>query len=253
MEEVTRYNNTQNKVSVSDFRSNDPVQRDLAARFARLKRAAKSFWYKNKRSREKLDRIAIEMEEFAKTIHCFKYGPPDMWGGTAALFDTGKDGRYAWVFGDGETVWTNVPDEEFVLLAGTWFLCEFVREIWKAEKEHEQEDVSRGLALERRYMVYWGVGELLRLIYQSKGRDLDSDLRKLGNPKWTEQESAPKPAIRELADLVFSGMARAYEVASKSEAFRHRNWFRDKNSLEGIRSQLKFIRDIKKAQLPDLT
>ena len=24
----------------------------------------------------------IEMEEFGKTIHAFKYGPHDMWGGT---------------------------------------------------------------------------------------------------------------------------------------------------------------------------
>jgi hypothetical protein len=252
LEEVTRYNNTQNKVSVSDFRSNDPVQRDLASRFAKLKRGAKSFWYKNKRSREKQDRIPIEMEEFAKTIHSFKYGPHDMWGGTARLFDTGKDGRYSWVFGDGEEVWAKVPEDDFQLLSGIWFVCESVRHIWKQEKELRPKDQVSGLALERRYVVYYAVGELLRMNYEYKGRDLDADLRKLSNPRWTEKDGPERCAIREVTDLAFTALVKAYETASRQKDFRHRNWFRDKDFLEGVRSDLRFIRDIKKADLPTL-
>ena len=92
LEEVTRYNNTQNKVAVSDFRSNDPIQRDLSHRFDKLKLRGFPLWYKNKRSREKKDKIAIEMEEFTKAIHAFRFGPHDMYGGTARLFDPGKEG-----------------------------------------------------------------------------------------------------------------------------------------------------------------
>jgi hypothetical protein len=252
LDDVTKYNNTQNKVAVSDFRSNDPVQRDLASQFARLKRGAKSFWYKNKRSREKLDRIPIEMEEFAKTIHSFKYGPHDMWGGTARLFDTGKDGRYALVFGDGQEVWAKVPEEDFQVLSGIWFVCESIRQIWKEEKERRPKDQVSGLALERRYMVYYAVGELLRMIYEFKGASLDFDLRKLANPRWTEKDGVEKSVIREVTDLAFTGLVKAYETASHEQDFRHRNWFRDRKYMEGVRSDLKFIRDIKKAALPTL-
>lgn len=252
LDDVTRYNNTQNKVAVSDFRSNDPVQRDLAWRFAKLKRGAKSFWYKNKRSREQLDRIPIEMEEFAKTLHSFKYGPHDMWGGTARLFDTGKDGRYSLVFGDGQEVWAKVPEEDFQVLSGIWFVCESIRQIWKEEKERRPKDDVSGLALERRYMVYYAVGELLHMIYEFKGANLDSDLRKLANPKWMEKGGVEKSAIREVTDLAFTGLVKAYETASHEEDFRHRNWFRDRRYMEGVKSDLKFIRDIKKASLPTL-
>lgn len=253
LEEVTRYNNTQNKVSVSDFRSNDPVQRDLASRFAKFRRGGKSFWYKNKRSREKRDRVPIEMEEFAKTIHSFRYGPHDMWGGTARLFDPGKEGRYSWVFGDGQDIWSKVPERDFEILASIWFICESVRQIWKHEKESRPKEQVSGLALERRYMVYYAVGELLRMIYEFRARDLDDDLRVLANPRWTEKEGSAQSCIREVTDLALTGLVKAYETASHQEDFRHRNWFRNREYLEGIRTELRFIRDIKKTALPVLT
>ena len=231
LEEVTRYNNTQNKISVSDFRSNDPVQQDLASKFGELKRAGIYYWYKNKRSREKRDRVPIEMEEFAKTVHAFRFGPHDMWGGTARLFDTGKDGRYAFVFGDGDAVWGTVPDDEFQLLAGIWFACEEIRAQWKKEKERRAKDEIAGKALERRYMVYYAVGELLRMIYSDDLSVLNDHLRKLGKPKWTERDGHEKAVLQELTKLAFSGLVKAYETASRSSEFRHRNWFRDRDYL----------------------
>jgi hypothetical protein len=203
------------------------------------------FWYKNKRSRELRSRIPIEMEEFAKTIHAFKFGPHDAWGGTAQLFDTGKEGSYSYVFGDGESVWTKVPNDEFYLLSGIWFLCEDIRRIWKLEKTKRAKDENAGLALERRYMVYFAVGELLKMIYADKERSLDDEIRRLGRPKWTEKDGPEKKSIGEVTKLAFSGLTKAYESASRQEDFRHRNWFRSKTYLEGIRSELRFIVEIK--------
>ncbi len=245
LEDVTRYNNTQNKMAVSDFRSNDPVQRDLAERFSKMTRVGVRFWYKNKRSREQRDRIPIEMEEFAKTIHAFRFGPHDMWGGTSPLFDASKDGRYSFVFGNGEAVWGTVPENEFYALSGIWFLCEEIRRIWKEEKGQRPKDDATALALERRYLVYYAVGELLRMIYSQGKRNLEDDLRKLSKPNWTEKNGPEKAATRELTELAFSALVRAYETAARSKDFRHRNWFRDKDYLAGIRSDLKFIRDIR--------
>src|SRR6202044_829765 len=80
--DATRFNNTQNAIKVSDFRSNDPIQKDLNRRFSGLNRNGKPFVYKNKRSREPIgNKIAIGMEDFAKTLHAFNFGPDDMFGG----------------------------------------------------------------------------------------------------------------------------------------------------------------------------
>ena len=245
LEDVTKFNNTQNKISIADFRSNDPVQKDLAQRFSELKQGGTYYWYKNKRSREKRDRIPIEMEEFAKVIHAFLYGPHDMWGGTARLFDTGDEGRYKFVFGDGESVWAKVPDDEFLYLAGIYLTCDFVRGLWKEGKAKREKEELAGLALERRYMAYAAVGELLRLIYADNPEKLHDHLSHLGKPKWIEKDGPEKTALQEISQLAFSGLVKAYETAAGSSPdFRHRNWFRSKSSLDGIRSNLKFIKEI---------
>jgi hypothetical protein len=245
LEEVTRYNNTQNKVSISDFRSNDSVQKDLSDRFGELKRDGKVYWYKNKRSRERRDRYPIEMEEFTKTLHAFRFGPHDMWGGTARLFDAGKEGRYRFVFGDGLHIWAKVPDDQFTEIAGIWFVCDFVRGLWKDEKQRRAGDEKAGLALERRYMAYAAVGELLRLIYSNEPDRLRDHLSLLGRPKWLEKDGHEKAALQEISQLAFSGLIKAYETAESLPDFRHRNWFRSKETLDGIRSNLKFIKEIR--------
>lgn len=249
--DVTRFNNTQNRIAIADFRSNDPVQKDLANKFGLLKRQGQTFWYKNKRSRERQDKIPIEMEEFAKTIHAFRFGPHDMFGGTANLFDIGEDGRYIHIFGDGQEIWAKVPENDFQYLAGTWFLCEEVRALWKSSRKKlagEKDSSSHKLALERRYVVFFAVAELLRLIYAALGKDLNSDLRKLHRPAWMETEHGCRRVIKDYFELATAAMVQTYDAASQSPGFTHRNWFRSKDTLEGIRKSLQFILRIR----PDL-
>ncbi len=120
LSDVTRYNNTQNAIKVSDFRSNDPVQKEINRRFSGLNRNGKPYAYKNKRSREPVTgKLPIGMEEFAKTIYSFRYGPDDMYGGTRFLFDVSTRGGYTEIFGDPIS---HLNDDEFKLLAGTYFV-----------------------------------------------------------------------------------------------------------------------------------
>ena len=65
---ITKFNNTQNAIKVADFRSNDKVQLNVAAKFEKLPaRGGKKFRYRNKRSGEReANRIPIAMEEFTK-------------------------------------------------------------------------------------------------------------------------------------------------------------------------------------------
>jgi hypothetical protein len=241
LSDVTRFNNTQNSVKISDFRSNDPVQKNLNRRFADLSRAGRSYIYKNKRSRESAGtKLPIGMEDFAKTIHAFRYGPDDMYGGTRFLFDISPKGGYSKVFGEPVS---HLTDDDFKLLAGTYFLCEEVADSWKQKRERDNEEGKNSPGLERRWVVFYAVGELLRMIYKEKGLDLDADLRKLGKPNsWMDSPTDPsKLALAELFKLTATAIGKAYNQAAKNTDFRHRNWFRNSETLSQIREELDVI------------
>jgi hypothetical protein len=240
LDSITRFNNTQNSIKVSDFRSNDPVQTELAHRFEKLNRGGKKFWYKNKRvAKQDANRIPIGMEEFAKTVFAFRFGPDDMYGGTRFLFDTNTDGGYRMLFGDDNGVWDALTEEEFKLLAGSWLICEHVRAVWNKEKERRLAD---GLpetknALERRLMVYFVVGELLRDVYRQVG-NLDSEIRRLSKPSWMLEDGVEARTIEKYTRLGCSVLIKAYRAASKGADFSHRNWFREKATISDIRQEI---------------
>lgn len=248
LDKVTRYNNTQNAVKVSDFRSNDPVQRALAKKFAKLYRGGRQYWYKNKRSGERDPRrIPIGMEEFVKTIFAFRFGPSDMFGGTAHVFDSGKDGGYLKLFATENEIWTTVTDEQFNGLAGTWFLCERVRQILKEEKEKllqvAQEEAEKTIiksALERRWLVFFTVGEILRQKYRRTSSDLENDLGRLAKPKWLDQTLGTNAEVTRYSRVACEVLVKIYRTAAKSSDFVHRNWFRSRDTLSDIASELQY-------------
>lgn len=241
LSDVTRFNNTQNAIKVSDFRSNDPVQKDLNRRFSGVNRQGKPYVYKNKRSREVVgNKIPVGMEEFAKTIHAFRYGPDDMCGGTKYLFDVSAKGGYIKVFGDPVS---HLTDEQFKLLAGTYFLCDEVRSAWKEKRERDNAEGINTPGLERRWIVYYAVGQLLRLIYRERGRDLNADIAKLSKPStWMDSSTnQTKVALAEVFKLASIAINKAYNQDAKQSDFRHRNWFRNSKTLANIDLELAII------------
>jgi hypothetical protein len=246
--DVTKFNNTQNSIKISDFRSNDPVQVYLRKQFAQVSVGAKSCEYKNKRFFERdSNKFPIGMEDFAKTIYSFRYGPDDMEGGTRYLFDTSSKGGYAKVFGDGDA---RLSDEEFELAAGTFFLCHEVCGLWKKMRESD----SSSPALERRWLLFFTVGELFRRGYAGDAEALCRDLSHLANPNaWMQNPAGSvKKAIKEAVELAASAMEEAYNDESAKPDFRHRNWFRTDRTRGEIRRKLEFIAKIRKADFPRL-
>lgn len=236
--DVTKFNNTQNAIKISDFRSNDPVQKDLARKFEEVVRGGKKYWYKNKRSRESSEnRIPINLEEFAKTIHAFRYGPDDMWGGTRYLFDISPKGGYEKVYGDPVS---HLSEKDFALLAGTYFVCEYIREKWEADRAlHREKQTPLHPALERRWMVYFVLAELLRLAYAKTAADLDTDIGRLSKPSWLDAaENTPKACLQELYEIGITALTQAYNARAQANTFRHRNWFRVEQTLEDIKQAL---------------
>jgi hypothetical protein len=240
LSDVTRFNNTQNSIKISDFRSNDPIQKDFRNRFARVSVGAKTCDYKNKRRREAdSNKFSINMEEFAKTVHSFVWGPDDMFGGTKYLFDVSPKGGYQKVFGEPIS---HITEDEFEKRAGIYFLCSEVHSLWRAKREAES-DEKASPALERRWIVYFAFAELLRMIYSQKGASLDGDLSFLSNPnKWmTLPEHATRKRIGEILEMSMTALEQAYGRASVAADFKHRNWFRSTATLAEIRAELKVI------------
>jgi hypothetical protein len=240
---ITKFNNTQNAIKVSDFRSNDKVQLDVAVKFERLSaRGGKKFRYRNKRTGEReQNRIPVPMEEFTKTIHSFLFGPDDVFGGSQYLFDTSKDGGYLKIYGNGTELLPALTETQFHRLVGIWFICEYVKDVWKREGEAAVSE-----ALERRWMVFFAVGESIRQAYAHQGQDFDLALERFSSPGWyLEAETYLfKAVVRRHCKLAFTALKNAYSEASGHKDFRHRNWFRDPLTLASIQRQLANLWDV---------
>jgi len=247
---ITRFNNTQNAIKVSDFFSNDVVQSSLAKRFGNLAFAGKKYWYKNKRSGEqRKSSIPIGMEEFANTLHAFQFGPTDVFGGTSYLFDQSRDKGYVRVFGDGSEAYTSLDDETFNRLAGIWFICESIYDEWKLNRERvsaeeaeeakrrsdPSEPVSR-LALERRWLVYFAVGEYMRQVSRFRSANLEIALGRFAKPQFALEDGAA--LVKAYVGPACEVLIRLYRAASKSPDFTHRNWFRDSRTLRDIENDI---------------
>lgn len=257
LDNVTKFNNTQNAVKIADFRSNDGVQRALANRFAKVHRGNKEYWYKNKRVGERQqNKIPIGMEEFAKTLFAFLFGPVDAFGGTQHLFDTGPAGGYVKIFGDGHDVWDSITEEDFKYYAGIWLVSDRIRELSKVEKERlEKKELSRieedqksrpndkpvepivRRALERRWMIIYAVAELLKEKYA--GGDLSADLRALSKPKWLDEDGGAAEALARYNKAACEVLTKVYRVANSRAGFAHRNWFRSSDTLQAIRQEVR--------------
>jgi len=233
LDNVTKYNNTQNAIKLSDFRSNDKVQFDLRKRFDSLPAVGgKRFLYKNKRSGEReTERIVIGMEEFVKTLYAFLFGPDDVYGGTGHVFDATEGGGYVKLFGEAGEILPTLSNDRFSLYAGIWFVCAEAKEGWRLRSRESKEP-----ALERRWMFFYALGESMRVSYRSQSLDLDSALRGLGNPAWLKQdEHGPiKKVIVRHCKVAFKSLIDAYKEAAKDQAFKHRNWFRSQVTLSTI-------------------
>jgi|SRR5450631_2048903 len=173
-----------------------------------------------------------------------------MSGGTRYLFDVSAKGGYTRVFGEPIS---QMKDDEFRLLAGTYFLCDEAHAHWRERREIDNEEGKNSPGLERRWVVYYAVGELLRMVYGKERAELDADLRKLSKPNtWQDDPThTVKKTVGELFKLAGTALNKAYNQAAKQQDFRHRNWFRSPDTLSEIKAELDVIPEYR--GLDDLT
>ena len=165
-DEITQFNNTQNTIKDSDFRSNDPVQLHLKDQFSELWRRGRQVRYLPKRTDlTPKNSEVVRLEEFAKSAYAFLSDPTAFSGATAFLFnDDPQTGGYNLVFGDGETKWDRMPTPEFRIRAAIYWIAQDLTSQIKKDRSNESDADTRA-ALERKWMVLFAVRKVLEFYF----------------------------------------------------------------------------------------
>jgi len=244
LEEVTRFNNTQNVIKDSDFRSNDIIQLDLKEKFGSYNRFAKSVSYTPKRTdRPSTGNEIIRLEEFCKVIYAFFVDPISFSSSTSFLFDDSSSGGYVHVFGDGLQIWEHMPTEEFRVRSAVWWLAqEFSIQI-KLDREAATDPVRKA-ALERKWHLLFATRLILERHFGTAYKDM---LAKLYRGDWHLSDGKLGNWFRLLYDTSEQTIQYLYAQAVKRQDFVHRNWMRSDKSMTAIRD---YISDAPLPQLP---
>jgi hypothetical protein len=141
--DIIKYNNNQNAIKLSDFRSNDHIHAFLAEklRFPRPRGAVPAFHYVRKRSvGRKGPGSALKLEELAKIRYSFLYEPTLIHSSPKSLWTLADDGgAYEKAFGVGgemEDVWSDDTFNQTLVAIGINFrISQDAKDLAKRDKD----------------------------------------------------------------------------------------------------------------------
>jgi len=254
IEKITQFNNTQNAVKISDFRSNDGVQTSLASYFDTITFGGKKYHYKNKRTKEApRNSISINLDDFCKAIHSFDKGPVDFFGGVKYLYETNPSGGYYCLFGDTESnqILNALSKDRLQIFAAKFFICETARIKFDEEKKNRISDEERNRnsddntpliskrALEGRYLIFFTVGVIFREIAHIEKTELENLLlsHDFDNPTW-RNDSRKMELIETVVKLSCDILTQDYQHSIRNRDFVYRNWFREQDTLKRLKNMI---------------
>lgn len=236
-ERITQFNNTQNPVKISDFRSNDRVQASVKEQLEALTRNGKKVVYVAKRT----DRIpsnteVVKLEEFSKSVYTFLHDFVPFSGSTSFLFDDEDTGGYTKIFGDGKSVWTEMPADEFRLRAAIYWIAQEISHNLKRTRG-EEEDADARAALERKWALLYAFSIVVKFMYKDQWK---SQIDRLYNGNWSMNDEDKKGrVVLRLYNAAKRGLILSYSNAKNNDkSFVHRNWMRSKDTPEQIRKTM---------------
>jgi hypothetical protein len=238
-DQVTQFNNTQNIVRVSDFRSNDAVQEQLKEQLKKIVYRGRQVAYVPKRTdRPPKNAEVVRLDEFAKSIYAFVEEPISFSGATAFLFDD-VSGGYNKIFGDGEGKWERMPDEEFRLRAAIYWLSKELGEYMREDRAKET-DPDIKAALEKKWVLMYATRKVFEH-YFPNGKWKD-ELRKSYKGDWTLGQDNRGKFFLQIYKTAKAGVVTAYRNSKRHDpGFVHRNWMRSKETPGEIAEVLEAI------------
>jgi len=159
-------------------------------------------------------------------------------GSSSFLFNDDRGGGYVGVFGDGQKLWEQMPDDEFKLRAAIYWVAQEISGYLKRTRQDERDADSRA-AIERKWTLIYAFSVVVQYVYP--GEEWKNQLRKLYRGDWRIDSDDPKGRlVRGIYNAGKSGVIMAYKNAKKidKEEFVHRNWMRGKNTPSDIKSVL---------------
>lgn len=235
---ITKFNNTQNQIKISDFRSNDSVQAYLKEQFSQIARKGKKVVYLSKRT----DRIppqteVVRLEEFAKSVYAFLHDPTEFTGSSSFLFDDSKTGGYVKVFGDDTAVWERMPEDEFQARAAMYWIAQEFGGHLRNARELEKDPDARA-SLERKWLLINAAASIFKFFHPT---DYKNELRKLHKGDWNLNSKSDKKsiALMRIFNAAKSGVIMSYRNSkSTNPNFEHRKWIRSKTTPSEIAAVL---------------
>jgi len=254
IEEITQYNNSQNAIKNSDFRSNDPIQIDLERHFDELKKVElKTIKYVRKRtlSFSSTKYITVKFEDFAKVIHAFLWDPISFSSSIKYLFGTEANEGYTKVFGDGNKVFEFFSKDEFKLNASIWWLGNGILDRIKEDNEIFKEDIKNPSLddkkkkdiqiMQRALQGKWFVIYAARLLLE---RNFPDDFKllisKYYKQPWKYESKKIKDWYEDLYKLSRDVVVELYVSDMTKPNFLHRNWLREHSTQLELERKCRF-------------
>ena len=150
--EIIRYNNSQNAIKDSDFRSNDAIQVAIHRKFAEITKPGalpKKIAYQPKRGhrRAKSGHMSLGIEDLAKILFAYKDNPCVSLESPKTLWDI--EHRYRDVFGDPGDGWTENQFNECLLALAFYYGIDTKIKAIKRESRNAGRDSSEQSYLSR--------------------------------------------------------------------------------------------------------
>ena len=227
---IIRYNNTQNAIKEQDFIANDPVQIALKDQFS-FPRFAKSVLYHPKRGpRRSSSHYNIEVVEYAQRIVAF-LDEPTSYKGSIPYLMTPEHKPYRIVFGDGERVYHKMPDADFKLRSGIWWLSEE----FNAQRLVDRKTPDFQGCLDSLSLLLFVARGLLERNYPSGYREL---LMRLYKGEWRLSGTTPVERMFMRIYKLSRDLLREDFVAQKTAAtvFKPSEWKRKEATIGRLRS-----------------
>ena len=156
-EKIIRYNNTQNKITLSDFRSNDKIQLDLLNKFKTLNyKIFGKINYIRKRGDKMLRKgtYNLKLEDLAKIRYSYLCEPCTPISKAKDLWKVGDNGLYKKSFGINNVIEDIISDNQFLntFLTPVVFYEDILE---RCKKEAEKKDENRFLKRFRYHFLYF--------------------------------------------------------------------------------------------------
>ena len=253
IDNITQFNNTQNVIKISDFRSNDGVQKSIHDYFNKVSYSGKKYYYKNKRSKEHpRNSIRINLDDFCKVIHSYLKGPVDCFGGLKYLYETNNQGGYFYLFGDQEEnkIIDSINAEGFKKYSSIWFLFEASRDIFdkirkrriklELDSDPENSQTVAKRALQGKFMFMYVLGTIIRHIVHEKGiKEIQFfNQYNIDEPNTFRNNEKFMSILESVLSIVADLLIQDFQNKMNNKDFVYRNWFRSKETLTSIKQSL---------------